>query len=222
MSWKESAAARARGAYDRLRESPAATSLTVLTMLLIAALFVIAWKEAQIDALKRELALAQEQIAIYESLQGRAEEKPIEVTSEAKTSAAVSYVEKEYVTAADGSRVRERTDAQIDVAPPTVAVKYNGKEYELPGITGETTKFERGKLQSEVSTHATLDLTPLINTVAESKARAQAKHFSVGALATSEGTAALLGYENRNYGIDVLMNPLDPSKFWGVGFRRRF
>ena len=210
------------GLYERLRESPTAGSIAMIVMLLIAALFVIAWKEAQIDALQRELALAQEQIAIYESLQGHTDEKPIEVTSEAKTSAAVSYVEKEYVTAADGSRVRERTDAQIDVAPPTVAVKYNGKQYDLSGITGETTKFEHGKLQSEVSTHATLDLTPLINTAAESKARAQAKHFSVGALATSKGAAALLGYENRNYGIDVLMNPLDPSSFWGVGFRRRF
>ena len=210
------------GLYERLRESPTAGSIAMIVMLLIVALFVIAWKEAQIDALQRELALAQEQIAIYESLQGHTDEKPIEVASEAKTSAAVSYVEKEYVTAADGSRVRERTDAQIDVAPPTVAVKYNGKKYDLPGITGETTKFEHGKLQSEVSTHATLDLTPLINTAAESKARAQAKHFSVGALATSEGAAALLGYENRNYGIDVLMNPLDPSSFWGVGFRRRF
>lgn len=222
MGWKERAAEGVRGTYERLRESPTAVSVVLALTLLIVSLFVLAWKEAQIDALKRELALAQEQIAIYESLRGRTDEKPIEVTSEAKTSAAVSYVEKEYVTAADGSRVRERTDAQIDVAPPTVAVKYNGKEYDLPGIAGETTKFERGKLQSEVSTHATLDLTPLINTVAESKARAQAKHFSVGALATSEGAAALLGYENRNYGIDVLMNPLDPSSFWGVGFRRRF
>ena len=222
MSWKESAAARARGAYDRLRESPAATSLAVLTMLLIAALFVIAWKEAQIDALKRELALAQEQIAVYESTRMREGENPVEVKADAKSSADVAYVPKEYVTAPDGSRVREQTDAELSVTPPTVAVKYNGKEYDLPGITGETTKFERGKIQSEVSTHATLDLTPLIDTAAEQKARAQMKHFSFGAFATSEGAALGLGYENRNYGIDVLMNPVEPSKFWGVGFRRRF
>jgi len=110
----------------------------------------------------------------------------------------------------------------VGATRPTVAVKYNGKEYDLPGITGETTKFEHGKIQSEVSTHATLDLTPLIDTAAEQKARAQMKHFSFGAFATSEGAALGLGYENRNYGIDVLMNPVELSKFWGVGFRRRF
>lgn len=210
------------GLYERLRESPTAGSVAIIVMLLIAALFVIAWKEAQIDALQRELALAKEQIAVYESTRMREGEKTVEVKADAKTSADVAYVPKEYVTAPDGSRVRERTDADLSVTPPTVAVKYNGKEYDLPGITGETTKFEHGKIQSEVSTHATLDLTPLIDTAAEQKARAQMKHFSFGAFATSEGAALGLGYENRNYGIDVLMNPVEPSKFWGVGFRRRF
>jgi len=210
------------GLYERLRESPTAGSVAIIVMLLIAALFVIAWKEAQIDALQRELALAKEQIAVYESTRMREGEKTVEVKADAKTSADVAYVPKEYVTAPDGSRIREQTDAELSVTPPTVAVKYNGKEYDLPGITGETTKFEHGKIQSEVSTHATLDLTPLIDTAAEQKARAQMKHFSFGAFATSEGAALGLGYENRNYGIDVLMNPVEPSKFWGVGFRRRF
>ena len=210
------------GLYERLRGSPTAVSIAIIVMFLIAALFVIAWKEAQIDALQRELALAKEQIAVYESTRMREGEKPVEVKADAKTSVDVAYVPKEYVTAPDGSRVREQTDAELSVTPPTVAVKYNGKEYDLPGITGETTKFEHGKIQSEVSTHATLDLTPLIDTAAEQKARAQMKHFSFGAFATSEGAALGLGYENRNYGIDVLMNPVEPSKFWGVGFRRRF
>lgn len=210
------------GLYERLRGSPTAGSIAIIVMFLIAALFVIAWKEAQIDALQRELALAKEQIAVYESTRMREREKPVEVKADAKTLADVAYVPKEYVTAPDGSRVREQTDAELSVTPPTVAVKYNGKEYDLPGITGEMTKFEHGKIQSEVSTHATLDLTPLIDTAAEQKARAQMKHFSFGAFATSEGAALGLGYENRNYGIDVLMNPVEPSKFWGVGFRRRF
>lgn len=211
-----------RDLYERLRESPTAGSVAIIVILLIAALFVIAWKEAQIDTLQRELALAKEQIAIYENARVHDGEKPIEVKADAKSSADVAYVPKEYVTAPDGSRVREQTDAELSVTPPTVAVKYNGKEYDLPGITGETTKFEHGKIQSEVSTHATLDLTPLIDTAAEQKARAQMKHFSFGAFATSEGAALGLGYENRNYGIDVLMNPVEPSQFWGVGFRRRF
>ena len=222
MGWKERVTEGVRDAYGRLRESPAAASITVIAILLITSLLVLAWKEAENDVLRRELALAKEQIAIYESAHVCEGEKPVEVKTEATTSAAVAYVPKEYVTVDDGSRIYERTDAEISVTPPTVAVQYNGREYDLPGIAGETTKFEHGKIQSEVSTHATLDLTPLIDTAAEQKARAQMKHFSFGAFATSEGAALGLGYENRNYGIDVLMNPVEPSRFWGVGFRRRF
>ena len=222
MGWKERAAEGVRGTYERLRESPTAVSVVLALILLIVSLFVLAWKEAENDALRRELTLAKEQIAVYESARVREREKPIEVKTEATTSAAVAYVPKEYVAADDGSRTYERTDAEISVAPPTVAVKYNGKEYDLPGIAGETTKFERGKIQSAVTTHATLDLTPLIDTAAEQKARAAAKHFSIGMYGTNTGAAVGIGYENRNYGIDVLMNPLDPSSFWGVGFRRRF
>ena len=222
MGWKERAAEGVRGTYERLRESPTAVSVVLALILLIVSLFVLAWKEAENDALRRELTLAKEQIAVYESARVREREKPIEVKTEATTSAAVAYVPKEYVAADDGSRTYARTDAEISVAPPTVAVKYNGKEYDLPGIAGETTKFERGKIQSAVTTHATLDLTPLIDTAAEQKARAAAKHFSIGMYGTNTGAAVGIGYENRNYGIDVLMNPLDPSSFWGVGFRRRF
>ena len=93
---------------------------------------------------------------------------------------------------------------------------------DLPGIAGETTKFERGKIQSAVTTHATLDLTPLIDTAAEQKARTAAKHFSIGMYGTSASAAVGIGYENRDYGIDLLVHPIEPSKFWGVGVRRRF
>ena len=218
MGWKERAAEEVRSAYERLRESPTAVSVVLALILLIVSLFALAWKEAENDALRRELALAKEQIASYES----AGDKSIEVKAEATSSATTAYVPKAYVTADDGSRTYERTDAEISVAPPTVAVKYNGKEYDLPGIAGETTKFERGKIQSAVTTHATLDLTPLIDTAAEQKARTAAKHFSIGMYGTSTGAAVGIGYENRDYGIDLLVHPIEPSKFWGVGVRRRF
>ena len=211
-----------KSVYERLRHSPAAVSIGILAILLIVSLFVLAWKEAENDALRCELALAKEQIAVYESARVREGEKIVAVKTEAKTSAEVAYVPKESIAGDDGSRTYERTDAEISVAPPTVAVKYNGKEYDLPGIAGETTKFERGKIQSAVTTHATLDLTPLIDTAAEQKARTAAKHFSIGMYGTSTGAAVGIGYENRDYGIDLLVHPIEPSKFWGVAVRRRF
>ena len=222
MGWKERAAEGVRGTYERLRESPTAVSIVLALILLIVSLFVLAWKEAENDALRRELALAKEQIAVYESARVREGKKPVEVKMEAKTSAEVAYVPKESIAGDDGSSVLERTDAELNVAPPTVAVKYNGKEYDLPGIAGETTKFEHGKIQSAVTTHATLDLTPLIDTAAEQKARTAAKHFSIGMYGTNTGAAVGIGYENRDYGIDLLVHPIEPSKFWGVGVRRRF
>lgn len=218
MGWKKRSAEEVRSAYERLRESPTAVSVVLALILLIVSLFALAWKEAENDALRRELALAKAQIAAYES----AGDKSVEVKAEATSSATTAYVPKAYVTADDGSRTYERTDAEISVAPPTVAVKYNDKEYDLPGIAGETTKFERGKIQSAVTTHATLDLTPLIDTAAEQKARTAAKHFSIGMYGTSAGAALGIGYENRDYGIDLLVHPIEPSKFWGVGVRRRF
>lgn len=218
MGWKKRSAKEVRSAYERLRESPTAVSVVLALILLIVSLFALAWKEAENDALRRELALAKAQIASYES----AGDKSVEVKAEATSSATTAYVPKAYVTADDGSRTYERTDAEISVAPPTVAVKYNDKEYDLPGIAGETTKFERGKIQSAVTTHATLDLTPLIDTAAEQKARTAAKHFSIGMYGTSAGAALGIGYENRDYGIDLLVHPIEPSKFWGVGVRRRF
>ena len=217
MGWKKKTAEEVRSAYERLRESPTAVSVVLALILLIVSLFALAWKEAENDALRRELALAKAQIAAYES----AGDKSIEVKAEATSSATTAYVPKAYVTADDGSRTYERTDAEISVAPPTVAVKYNDKEYDLPGIAGETTKFEHGKIQSAVTTHATLDLTPLIDTAAEQKARTAAKHFSIGMYGTSTGAAVGIGYENRDYGIDLLVHPIEPSKFWGVGVRRR-
>ena len=218
MGWKKRSAKEVRSAYERLRESPTAVSVVLALILLIVSLFALAWKEAENDALRRELALAKAQIASYES----AGDKSVEVKAEATSSATTAYVPKAYVTADDGSRTYERTDAEISVAPPTVAVKYNDKEYDLPGIAGETTKFERGKIQSAVTTHATLDLTPLIDTAAEQKARTAAKHFSIGMYGTSAGAALGIGYENRDYGIALLVHPIEPSKFWGVGVRRRF
>ena len=215
MGWKERAAERVRDTYGRMRESPAAVSVVLALILLIVSLFVLAWKEAENDALRRELALAKEQIAVYESARVREGKKPVEVKAEATSSTTTAYVPKAHVTADNGSRTYERTDAEISVAPPTVAVKYNGKEYDLPGIAG-------GKIQSAVTTHATLDLTPLIDTAAEQKARTAAKHFSIGMYGTSTGAAVGIGYENRDYGIDLLVHPIEPSKFWGVGVRRRF
>ena len=42
-------------------------------------------------------------------------------------------------------------------------MRYNGKDFQMQGLIGESAKFEAGKLTGEVSTAATIDVTELVN-----------------------------------------------------------
>ena len=53
MGWKERAAERVRDTYGRMRESPTAVSGVLALIHLIVSRFVLAWKEAENDALRR-------------------------------------------------------------------------------------------------------------------------------------------------------------------------
>ena len=181
--------------------------------------------------MEKEMEDVKAEAAWYKSCLSKEQRMTVTVPTEAKTEASVAYVPKEYVTkepiaatVSDPpiSKELEKTDVEMTVQPPTVTMKYNGKEYEMPGIAGEKTKFERGKLKSEVSTKATIDLTSVIEEVAKSKAKEQEKHFSLGLYGTTAGPVLGIGYENKSNGFDALLNPLNPTKFWGIGYRRGF
>nr|DAV40995.1 MAG TPA: hypothetical protein [Caudoviricetes sp.] len=185
-----------------------------------------------VTPMEKALEDAKMEAAWYKSCLSKEQEKAVTVPTEAKTEVSAAYVPKEYVekeqiaAAAAGDRriykELEKTDAELTVQPPTVTMKYNGKEYEMPGITGEKTKFEKGKLKSEVSTKATIDLTAVIEEAAKNKAKEQEKHFSLGIYGTTEGPVLGFGYLNKANGFDALLNPVQPSKFWGLGYRRYF
>ena len=197
-------------------------------LLLAAALvllgFGLCWK-LYVSPLRTELAEVRAQLAVYEHDAWPAEK--VEVPVEASTNVAAAYVPKEQETYIDPVTHQtvtrtEQTDVEMNVGAPTVTMKYNGKSYEMPGISGETSKFEKGKLQSTVNTNATIDLTGVIDEAAKARAEAQQKHFAVGVYGSTEGVLGSVGYINKGTEVDAITKVTDPGGFWGVGVRRWF
>ena len=80
--------------------------------------------------------------------------KEVKVPVEVKGDTVIRYVEKQ--TPAD-------CDVEITNPAPAITVAYNGEKTELAGVSGESQKFDRGKLQVEQKTEATLDVTPIVD-----------------------------------------------------------
>lgn len=99
----------------------------------------------------------------------------------ATTSTNVSYTAKAGV---------DDADAEITVHAPAVKVKYNDSTYTLPALKNEQHKFDAGKLVVESKTEAALDVTKLVDQLAEAKRPRQA----VGIWQTTDGPALSCGY----------------------------
>ena len=174
----------------------------------------------QVDDLKAE-------VSWYESLMQQPKDGASgSITEEAKTNTVIQYVPKERIvyknTDGTTSEVQEKTDVQMDVASPDIYVKYNGTEYQLPGIKGETQKFQDGKVVGEVTTKSTLDVSGIVNKEVEYELRDREKHFSYGVYGTNDGILGTLGYSNKGNEFDVIFKPTDPGGQYGVGWVRRF
>lgn len=150
------------------------------------------------------------------------QDKPPKIQTQVKTLTELAYVPKETVIYKDvaGREVTatEKTDIQLEIRPPTVYVKYNGKDYQMPGAVGETSKFEKGKLVGEVSTSAVLDVTELV----EKEISRRKKHFALGGYATNKGLAVSAGYINKNTEFKAIAIVPDVSKFYGAGVELKF
>lgn len=200
-----------------------------LAVVLVIAAFLLGFFAAYhfwVKPLQTELADAKAEIAWYKDALSEPAGEVGKVEAKTQVQTEIQYVPKEVIRYIDSSgntvEALEKTDVQMDVGAPTVTMKYNGKEYEMPGISGETSKFEKGKLVGNVSTQTTLDVTDLVNKQAAEKAAAEAKHFAAGAYATNHGVIGSIGYINKNTEIGVITKVTDPTEFWGVGWRRYF
>ncbi|WP_295164512.1 hypothetical protein [Selenomonas sp. F0473] len=216
---------RLRELWENIRGSHKYLKWAFSILIAFAVGFLVCWY-VHVQTLATQLADARAIAAWYKSCLLSESKDTVQVSADVQNGVTAAYVPKERIayTDAHGRRVEtvERTDVQMQVAAPTIAVKYNGKTYDMPGIQGEKTKFEKGKLQSQVTTQATVDLTDVIDEAAKARAAKRDKHFSVGAYGTTEGVVMGFGYQNKQNGIDVLVNPIEPERFLGVGYRRAF
>ncbi|WP_455653862.1 hypothetical protein [Phascolarctobacterium faecium] len=128
----------------------------------------------------------------------------------ATTSTNVSY------TAKAGA---DDPDAEIAVHAPAVKVKYNDSTYTLPALKNEQYKFDVGKLVVESKTEAALDVTKLVDQLAEAKRPRQA----VGIWQTTEGPALSYGYFiAKNKKITIMATIPDTKKHVAVGLEITF
>lgn len=130
-------------------------------------------------------------------------EKPVYITGSTTTGnrTEVAYVPKESVTVtnSDGSTriARERTDVELNAAQPNVTLKVNGEQIHIPLLSGESKKFEAGKLVLNQSTAADIKLEiPVID-----KTRKNAVSYGFNSRSLEE-----IGYRHRfskNFGYYV-------------------
>ena len=154
-------------------------------------------------------------------------DKPPKIQTETKTVTQVAYVPKETVVYRDTETGKEtvgleKTDVQLEVKPPSVYMKYNGKDFEMAGINGETSKFEKGKLTGEVTTATTIDVTDMVNKEVARRMEENRKHVSLGGYVTNEGPALSLGLINKDLEFKAIATVPDYKKFFGVGMEKKF
>lgn len=198
-----------------------------LFALTIFSLGIFAGYKYFVPDLQAELKRAQEQLKFTQHDLLTEQNKPPQINTETKIKTEIAYVPKEtiiYRDAQTGEIITglENTDVQLAVKPPMIYMKYNGKNYEMPGITGETSKFEKGKLVSEVSTAATIDVTDLVNKETMRLVAAQEKDLSLGGYLTNEGLALSLGIVNKDLEYKIIGTVPDFKKFYGAGVEFKF
>lgn len=91
------------------------------------------------------------------------ETKVVYIQGEGKETKEIVYVPK-YVDPQTGQP--EKTDVEFERKQNKVYVKVNGKEYEVPTIVEENTKFEKGKLVVTEQTEMKINITapkPMFN-----------------------------------------------------------
>lgn len=140
--------------------------------------------------------------------------KDLPLTSKAEltatTSTSVGYVAK---TGADDP------DAEITAHAPAVKIKYNDSSYTLPALENEQHKFDAGKLTVESKTEAALDVTKLVDQLAEAK---RPRH-AVGIWQTADGPALSYGYFiAKNKKLTIMATIPDAKKYAAIGLEITF
>lgn len=190
--------------------------------------------KAEIETYKAQIAEQEIQIALYKSQTESAEQalekekaKPQKIVTETKTKTEIAYVPKEtiiYKDSVTGETItgKEPIDADLMVHAPRIGVRYNGKVFDLAGISGENAKFEGGKIVGESWTTATLDVTKLVDREVMYRLSEQEKDFSVGGYLTNKGFVGSLGLVCGSREYKILAKVPKFREFYGAGMEVKF
>lgn len=177
--------------------------------------------------LKTALHEAQVQLAALHQVLDAEQQKPPKILTQTETKTQIAYVPKETIIYRDAItgkpvEVAEETDVELGVKPPSIHMKYNGKSYEMPGISGEKAKFEKGKLVGEVSTAATLDVTELVNSEVKYRLAEEEKAVSIGGYLTNKGFVGSLGLVRGDREFKIIAKVPKFKEFYGAGMEFKF
>lgn len=198
-----------------------------LFALTIFSLGVFAGYKYFVPELQAKLKRTQEQLKFMQHDLLAERNKPSQINTETKTKTEIAYVPKETIIFRDaqtGETITglESTDVQLNVKPPAINMKYNGKNYEMPGISGETAKFEKGKLVGEVATKATIDVTDLVNKEVNYFREKEQKNFTLGGYLTNEGFVGSIGVVRGNLEYKIIGKVPKIKEFYGAGMEFKF
>jgi len=175
--------------------------------------------------LQAEISRLQKQVEQYQAI---IDSNPADemISDEVRTETQIQYVPKEIIHYIDASghdqTALEKTDVQMKVSPPDVYVKYNGTSYKMAGISGETQKFQNGKVVGEVTTNSTLDVSSIVNKEVERELKDHQPHFNYGGYVTNRGLLGSLGYENNYKEAGIIFKITNPEDFYGIGYKYHF
>lgn len=109
-----------------------------------------------------------------------------EVKYKTDTKTEIVYVPK-YIYQ-DGST--EKTDVDVNVGKQELAVKVNGKDFEIKKADDEKYVFDKYKLQLNQTSRADLNITvPVID---------KTKHWEIGIGTSKDGTVGMVGFPIKN------------------------
>lgn len=183
--------------------------------------------KAEIEAYEVQVALYKGQAEAAEQALEKEKAKPPKIVTQTKTQTEIAYVPKEtiiYKDAVTGEIVegKELVDADLTVNAPRISMKYNGKVFDLAGISNESAKFENGKLVGESWTTATLDVTKLVDREVSYRLSEQEKDFSVGGYLTNRGFVGSLGLVCGSREYKILAKVPKLKEFYGAGVEVKF
>lgn len=180
-----------------------------------------------VPPLKAELAAMKASAGANAVAYMQEKDKPPPLPVETSSAITAGYAPKEDITYTDAQTgktvtTKENTDIDMTLAEPDIYMRFNNKNYKLPGQPSEKYKFENGKFMANIATNTVIDVTELVEKQVAIRMSNEQPLFTVGGYLTNKGIVASAGLVNKKYEYKVMASIPKISKFYGIGFEKKF